>query len=208
MSAASRAPRSRRVLTRRLSLTASAAVAALLLTACGEGNGGTTQSGSGANYVAGKDGIATVDKGERKDAPAIGGETLDGATFDLADHKGKVVVVNVWGSWCAPCRAEAPNLVKVAKDTADQGVQFVGINTRDSNKGPALAFEKDYEVGYPSLYDPQGKQILRFPRGSLSPQAIPSTVVIDRDGKIAARTLQAVSEKQLRAMIDPVLAEK
>ncbi|KPC90282.1 redoxin domain-containing protein, partial [Streptomyces sp. NRRL F-6602] len=71
MSAASRAPRSRRVLTRRLSLTASAAVAALLLTACGEGNGGTTQSGSGANYVAGKDGIATVDKGERKDAPAI-----------------------------------------------------------------------------------------------------------------------------------------
>ncbi|ALM40830.1 TlpA family protein disulfide reductase [Streptomyces albidoflavus] len=208
MSAASRAPRSRRVLTRRLSLTASAAVAALLLTACGEGNGGTTQSGSGANYVAGKDGIATVDKGERKDAPAIGGETLDGATFDLADHKGKVVVVNVWGSWCAPCRAEAPNLVKVAEDTADQGVQFVGINTRDSNKGPALAFEKDYEVGYPSLYDPQGKQILRFPRGSLSPQAIPSTVVIDRDGKIAARTLQAVSEKQLRAMIDPVLAEK
>ncbi|MBO1286792.1 TlpA family protein disulfide reductase [Streptomyces sampsonii] len=208
MSAASRAPRSRRVLTRRLSLTASAAVAALLLTACGEGNGGTTQSGSGANYVAGKDGIATVDKGERKDAPAIGGETLDGATFDLADHKGKVVVVNVWGSWCAPCRAEAPNLVKVAEDTADQGVQFVGINTRDSNKGPALAFEKDYEVGYPSLYDPQGKQILRFPRGSLSPQAIPSTVVIDRDGKIAARTLQAVSEKQLRAMIAPVLAEK
>lgn len=208
MSAASRDPRSRRVLTRRLSLTASAAVAALLLTACGEGNGGTTQSGSGANYVAGKDGIATVDKGERKDAPAIGGETLDGATFDLADHKGKVVVVNVWGSWCAPCRAEAPNLVKVAEDTADQGVQFVGINTRDSNKGPALAFEKDYEVGYPSLYDPQGKQILRFPRGSLSPQAIPSTVVIDRDGKIAARTLQAVSEKQLRAMIDPVLAEK
>ncbi|MEU6112487.1 TlpA disulfide reductase family protein [Streptomyces albidoflavus] len=208
MSAASRAPRSRRVLTRRLSLTASAAVAALLLTACGEGNGGTTQSGSGANYVAGKDGIATVDKGERKDAPAIGGETLDGSTFDLADHKGKVVVVNVWGSWCAPCRAEAPNLVKVAEDTADQGVQFVGINTRDSNKGPAIAFEKDYEVGYPSLYDPQGKQILRFPRGSLSPQAIPSTVVIDRDGKIAARTLQAVSEKQLRAMIDPVLAEK
>ncbi|MEU0637216.1 TlpA disulfide reductase family protein [Streptomyces albidoflavus] len=208
MSAASRAPRSRRVLTRRLSLTASAAVAALLLTACGEGNGGTTQSGSGANYIAGKDGIATVDKGERKDAPAISGETLDGATFDLADHKGKVVVVNVWGSWCAPCRAEAPNLVKVAEDTADQGVQFVGINTRDSNKGPAIAFEKDYEVGYPSLYDPQGKQILRFPRGSLSPQAIPSTVVIDRDGKIAARTLQAVSEKQLRAMIDPVLAEK
>ncbi|ESP98499.1 Thiol-disulfide oxidoreductase ResA [Streptomyces sp. ADI96-15] len=208
MSAASRAPRSRRVLTRRLSLTASAAVAALLLTACGEGNGGTAQSGSGANYVAGKDGIAKVDKEERKDAPALGGETLDGSTFDLADHKGKVVVVNVWGSWCAPCRAEAPNLVKVAEDTAGQGVQFVGINTRDSNKGPAIAFEKDYEVGYPSLYDPQGKQILRFPRGSLSPQAIPSTVVIDRDGKIAARTLQAVSEKQLRAMIDPVLAEK
>ncbi|KIX70580.1 redoxin domain-containing protein [Streptomyces sp. MBRL 601] len=207
MSAARRAPRSRRVLTRRLSLTASAAVAALLLTACGEGDGGTAQSGSGANYVAGKDGIAVVDKGERKDAPAIGGETLDGSTFDLADHKGKVVVVNVWGSWCPPCRAEAPHLVKVAEDTADQGVEFVGINTRDANKGPALAFEKDYEVGTRACTT-RSKQILRFPRGSLSPQAIPSTVVIDRDGKIAARTLQAVSEKQLRAMIDPVLAEK
>ncbi|MFD4988086.1 TlpA family protein disulfide reductase [Streptomyces sp. NPDC058374] len=208
MSAACRVPRSRRVLSRRLALTASAAVAALLLTACGEGDGGSAQSGSGANYVAGKDGVSEVAKGDRKDAPEIKGETLDGGTFDLADHQGEVVVVNVWGSWCAPCRAEAPNLVKVAADTADQGVQFVGINTRDPNKGPAVAFEKDYEVEYPSLYDPQGKQILRFPRGSLSPQAIPSTVVIDRDGKIAARTLQAVSEKQLRAMIDPVLAEK
>ncbi|NEC11344.1 TlpA family protein disulfide reductase [Streptomyces sp. SID8014] len=208
MSAARRAPRSRRVLTRRLSLTAGAAVGALLLTACGEGDGGTTQSGSGANFVAGKDGISKVAKGERKEAPRLRGETLDGGTFDLADHRGKVVVVNVWGSWCAPCRAEAPNLAKVAEDTADQGVQFVGLNTRDFNKGPAVAFEKDYEVEYPSIYDPQGKQILRFPRGSLSPQAIPSTVVIDRDGKIAARTLQAVSEKQLRSMIDPVLAEK
>ncbi|WP_436737407.1 TlpA family protein disulfide reductase [Streptomyces sp. BBFR102] len=208
MSVALRVPRARRVLVRRLSLTTSAAVAALLLTACGAGDAGSAQSGSGANYVAGKDGVSKVAKGERKDAPEIKGETLDGGTFDLADHKGKVVVVNVWGSWCAPCRAEAPNLVKVAADTADQGVQFVGINTRDPNKGPAVAFEKDYEVAYPSLYDPQGKQILRFPRGSLSPQAIPSTVVIDRDGKIAARTLQAVSEKQLRAMIDPILAEK
>lgn len=90
--------------------------------------------------------------------------------------------MNVWGSWCPPCRAEAPHFAKVAKETKAKGVEFVGINTRDANKGPALAFEKDYEIGYPSLYDPVSKLIVNgFPKGSLNPQAIPSTIVLDRE---------------------------
>ncbi|MFF3910765.1 TlpA family protein disulfide reductase [Streptomyces sp. NPDC001848] len=211
MSAACRAPqrlnrtrsRSRR---RAVLATAGAAVAALALSACG--SGGTSGGSGNTNFILGKDGIATVEKGRRAGAPDLSGTTIDGKKLDVADYKGKVVVINVWGSWCPPCRAEAPNFVKVAKDTASKGVQFVGINTRDTSTGPARAFEQQYGVPYPSLYDPTGKLMLRFKKGTLNPQAIPSTLIIDRDGKIAARTLQALTEDKLREMLDPVVAEK
>ncbi|MEU6274396.1 TlpA disulfide reductase family protein [Streptomyces populi] len=186
--------------------TAGAALAALLLSACG--SGGTSGGGGGNNFVKGKDGISTVAKGSRDAAPDLSGKTVDGKQIDVADYKGKVVVLNVWGSWCPPCRAETPNLVKVAKETAAKGVQFVGINTRDGSIALPQAFEKEKGVPYPSLYDPTGKLMLRFKKGTLNPQTIPSTIVIDRDGKIAARTLQALSEDKLHEMLDPVLAEK
>ncbi|MBK3569332.1 MULTISPECIES: TlpA disulfide reductase family protein [unclassified Streptomyces] len=200
MSAASRA-RSRAVLS-----TAGVAVAALVLSACS--SGGTSGGSGNTNFITGSDGIATVKKGDRQAAPDLSGKTIDGKTLDTADYKGKVLVVNVWGSWCSPCRAEADNLVQVAKATADKDVQFVGLNTRDTSTEPAVAFEKKYAVPYPSLYDPTGKLMLRFKKGTLNPQAIPSTIVIDRDGKIAARALQALSEEKLREMLDPVIAEK
>ncbi|MBC7274569.1 TlpA family protein disulfide reductase [Streptomyces broussonetiae] len=210
MSAASRAPqrsnRPRRTRRRVLPLAAGAAVAALVLTACS--TGGTSGGGGDTGFVAGSDGIDTVAKGERTAAPELSGETVEGGQLDVADHKGKVVVLNIWGSWCSPCRAEAKNLQTVYDDTKDQGVEFVGINTRDSNTSKARAFEEEFGITYPSLYDPTGKLMLRFEKGTLNPQAIPSTLVIDRDGKIAARTLQALSEKKLREMLDPVLAEK
>jgi peroxiredoxin len=207
MSAACRAEqRSNRTRSRAVLVTAGAAVAALVLSACG--SGGTSGGSGNSNFVAGKDGISTVAKGSRAAAPDLSGKTVDGKQLDLADYKGKVVVLNVWGSWCPPCRAEAPNFVKVAKDTAAQGVQFVGINTRDASTSLARAFEKEFGVTYPSLYDPTGKLMLRFKRGTLNPQTIPSTLIIDRDGKIAARTLQALSEEKLREMLKPVLAEK
>jgi peroxiredoxin len=209
MSAACRTPqRLNRTRSRRRAAlaTAGAAVAALVLSACS--SGGTSGGSGNTNFITGKDGIATVKKGERAAAPDLSGPTIDGKQLDVADYKGKVVVINVWGSWCPPCRAEASNFVKVAQETADKGVQFVGINTRDTSTQPARAFEKQYGVPYPSLYDPTGKLMLRFKQGTLNPQAIPSTLVIDRDGKIAARTLQALSEDKLRAMLAPVLAEK
>ncbi|MGV9248471.1 TlpA family protein disulfide reductase [Streptomyces sp. NPDC003710] len=211
MSAACRAPqrlnRTRSRSRRRAALaTAGAAVAALVLSACS--SGGTSGGSGNTNFITGKDGIATVKKGERAAAPDLSGTTIDGKKLDVADYKGKVVVINVWGSWCPPCRAEATNFVKVAKDSADKGVQFVGINTRDTSTEPARAFEKQYGVTYPSLYDPTGKLMLRFKKGTLNPQAIPSTLVLDRDGKIAARTLQPLSEEKLHEILDPVLAEK
>ncbi|WP_326579150.1 TlpA family protein disulfide reductase [Streptomyces sp. NBC_00481] len=187
-------------------LSAGAAALALTLSACA--GGGIEGGGGGTGFITGSDGIATVKKGDRDTAPDLSGKTIDGDELDLSSYKGKIIVLNVWGSWCAPCRAEAPNLAKVSADLADEGVQFVGINTRDTSTRPAVAFEEQYKVDYPSLYDPTGKLLLRFEKGSLNPQLIPSTLVIDRDGKLAARTQQALSEEKLRRMLKPILAEK
>ncbi|MFE0099411.1 TlpA family protein disulfide reductase [Streptomyces sp. NPDC059009] len=187
-------------------LTAGAAVAALTLSACG--SGGTSGGSGNTNFVTGTDGLSTVKKSARTPGPKIEGTTLEGKHLDIADYKGKVVVLNVWGSWCPPCRAEAPNFAKVANETKAKGVEFVGINTRDNDKGPALAFEKAKDIPYPSLHDPMGKLMLRFPRGTLNPNFIPSTIVLDRDGRVAARSQQPLDAEKLHKMIDPLIAEK
>ncbi|MEU2873979.1 TlpA disulfide reductase family protein [Streptomyces olivoreticuli] len=200
-----RRPESRR---RTTLLAACTALAALTLTACGSGD--HPKSGGQTQFVQGTGGVSVVnDKGARQNAPDLSGKTLEGKELDVAkDYKGKVVVLNVWGSWCSPCRGEAKNLVTVANDYKDKGVQFVGINTRDTDPAPALRFEKEFEVPYPSLYDSGGQLLLRFPKGSLSPQSIPSTVFVDRNGKIAARAIKALTEDELRKTLDPLVAEK
>ncbi|MFD8449833.1 TlpA family protein disulfide reductase [Streptomyces coelicoflavus] len=190
---------------RTVALTGLVAAGALALSAC---SGGQTSS-DGGGFVTANGGIGTVARGERQAPNALKGETLQGKPLDVASLKGEVVVMNVWGSWCPPCRAEAPNFVKVAAETKEKGVSFVGINTRDTNRGAAIAFENDYSVNYPSLYDPTGEILLRgFPKGSLNAQTIPSTIILDRDGKIAARALQPLTEEKLRKMIDPLIAER
>lgn len=208
----SRAPRRRRSTSgRALLLTGVTLVGAITLTACGDTGGGSKPSGSsGGNYVTGASGVSTVARGKRTDAPKLDGATVDGKTLDTTALKGKVVVLNVWGSWCPPCRAEAPYFSQVSKELADAGkdVAFVGINVRDNSTQSARSFEENFGITYPSLYDPDGKLMLRFPKGTLNPQSIPSTIVLDKDGRIAARTLVAINDKQLRAMIDPLLAEK
>ncbi|WP_327710488.1 TlpA family protein disulfide reductase [Streptomyces sp. NBC_00464] len=198
-----RAPRRRFTL---LAAPAAAAALALTLTACSSDS--QTGGGGDTNFVTGKGGIATAAKGDRVEAPKLDGESLDGKKLDLADYKGKVIVLNAWGSWCAPCRLESKYFTKVAKATEDQGVQFVGVNTRDTERAQAVSFEKDYGVTYPSFYDPTGKLLLRFPKGTFRLQSIPSTVVIDRDGKLAARFVGGINDTQLREMIDPLIAEK
>lgn len=206
----SRAPRRRSSSGRALLLTAATVAGVMTLTSCGDSGGGSKAAGSGGNYVTGPSGIAKVAKGERDEAPKLDGETVDGKTLDTTTLKGKVVVLNVWGSWCPPCRAEAPSFAKVSKELADAGkdVAFVGINTRDTSTQNAQAFEETYGITYPSLYDPSGKLMLRFPKGTLNPNAIPSTIIIDKEGRIAARTLAPVGEEHLRSLIDPILAEQ
>ncbi|MDT0343420.1 TlpA family protein disulfide reductase [Streptomyces litchfieldiae] len=184
---------------------AGAVTGALVLTACSGDQAGP--SGGDTNIVQGTGEVTQVAAGERDQAPDLSGETVDGEQVALSDYRGQVVVINIWGSWCPPCIAEADDFVRVAEATAEQDVQFLGINTRDRSRDNAASFERTHGVPYPSLYDPDGRLLLEFPRGSLNPQAIPSTLIIDREGRIAARALTPLSEEQLRDALDPVIAE-
>jgi thiol-disulfide isomerase/thioredoxin len=185
---------------------AGVAAGALVLAGCGSTD---TGSASGkTNFVQGNGEITKIPEGKRKPAPDISGKTVDGRTISLSDYKNKIIVLNVWGSWCSPCRAEAPHLAKVARETKDEGVQFVGINTRDNTPANPQAFERRFDIPYPSFFDPDGKLILKFPRNSLSLQAIPSTVILDRDHRIAVRALTSLDEHQLHKALKPLIAEK
>ncbi len=129
---------------------------------------------------------------DEREAPGpVEGETLQGDPVSLDDLAGKVVVLNVWGSWCAPCVKEAPLLAEVAGELEGDDVAFLGINTRDPSTDPAIAFERRFEIPYPSIYDPSGRTMLAF-SGVLPPSAIPSTLVIDAEGRVAARILGEV----------------
>ena len=174
------------------------AAAALALTACS----GAEADSSGSGFVGGDGSIVVIDSDDRRPAPALVGTTLDGESYSLADDRGDIVVLNVWASWCAPCRAEAPELQEVWTDVQDDGVQFIGLNTRDANVA-AQRFVETMGLTFPSIQDTDGRLQLLF-ADSLPPQAIPSTLVIDREGRVAARMLGKVSAATLRGVIDEV----
>lgn len=156
--------------------------------------------------MAGDGSIVVLDEAQRTPAPDLVGTTLDGEEFRLSDHRGEVVVLNVWASWCAPCRAEAPTLAAAAAELADRGVLFVGLDTRDSDAS-ARAFIDRFDITYPNVIDRDGRLQLLF-SDSLPPQAIPSTLVVDRQGRVAGRVLGKASDSTLRALIEPLLAEE
>lgn len=135
------------------------------------------------------------------------GRALDGSALDLHRFAGRVVVVNVWGSWCGPCRGEAYALARVARSTAAQGVQFVGVDVRDPSREAADAFVEKFGIPYPSLEATADTGPLLALQGIL-PVDPPGTLVIDAQGRIAARAVGAVTEQQLRDLLDPVLAER
>ena len=180
------------------------AVALLALAGCSSavGDAGAPDKG----YISG-DGSVTVTAADKRGAPeSFRGKTLDGASFDVADHRGDVVVVNFWASWCPPCIVEAPGLQHVWTDYQSRGVQFVGVDVGD-NRAAAQAHDRRFDVTYPSIEDPAGRLLLAF-RGTLTPSSRPSTLVLDRDGRVAARVLGKVDASTLRDLVDDVLAEK
>ncbi|MFF5757440.1 TlpA family protein disulfide reductase [Streptomyces longwoodensis] len=180
--------------------------AALVLAACGTNATSGSSDAKKAAASSAQQGLTQYPAGMRPAAPMLNGKTITGDRLDLADLRGKVIVLNVWGSWCAPCRGEAPALKKVSDETRDLGVRFVGINTRD-NDAAAKAFERNYAITYPSFRDPDGKLLLGF-NGRIPLSAIPSTVFIDREGRIAARIIGPTTYTTLSELVKEIAAEK
>ncbi|MDT0300544.1 TlpA family protein disulfide reductase [Streptomonospora wellingtoniae] len=193
----------------RVRVLAAAAVAVSLAAGCAQS--GTAQSGSGGDaredrYVAGDGSSTAFRPGDREPVPEVSGETLGGDPVSLADYRGDVLVLNFWASWCGPCRSEVPVLNEVHSENKDAGVAFLGVNIKD-NRAAAKAFEENQDVEYPSLYDQPGKVAQAF-RDTVPPAAIPSTLVVDRQGRIAARVIGETSYNELSDLVEPVAAEK
>ncbi|WP_248580178.1 TlpA disulfide reductase family protein [Nocardioides sp. InS609-2] len=173
----------------------------LVLTGC------NSMSGTGdKGYVTGDGRVEQVDPTDRDDPINLRGEDLDGNPVDLADQRGQVVVINVWGSWCPPCRAEMPDLVAAANESGN-AASYLGINIRDASADQSKAFVRNFEVPFPSIYSPDGKALLAF-YGTLTPRSIPSTVVLDRKGRVAASIIGSIPSTQtLTDLVDEVAAE-
>jgi thiol-disulfide isomerase/thioredoxin len=172
-----------------------ALAALLLLTGCSNGGASKAQE----SFIAGSGAVTKIKVGDRIDAPKISGMTLTGSNFTFTP--GKVAVVNVWASWCSPCRAEEPTLSALSRTFPD--VQFIGILTRD-NPVNAEAFVRKRGTPYPTLID---DSILVGFRKSLPANAIPTTVIIDRNGRVAARISGGVTVASLTQLIEEVSAE-
>jgi len=154
---------------------------------------------SNGAYDSSKPGLAIYPAGKRTAAPKLQGTTLDEDPFTLSQLTGNIVVLNVWGSWCAPCRAEAPDLAAISTETEVRGVRFVGIDVRD-NPSAARAFERNYAITYPSFDDQDGLVLAQF-TGIVPVSAVPSTLVVDRNGIIRARVVGRVEGTTLRGLI-------
>ncbi|MFJ3437712.1 TlpA family protein disulfide reductase [Streptomyces cyaneofuscatus] len=142
---------------------------------------------------------------DRPAMPELSGERVDGdGQVSLKALRGKVVVVNAWASWCAPCRAEAPGLSRVHEELQAKGLRVVGVNANVSVEA-ARSFEKDAALVYPSLHDPQGRQLLRLPKGLVSTVGYPFTIIVDPEGRVAAARIGAIGEAELKKLVTPLL---
>lgn len=180
-------------------------VLVLLLAGCtGRTGTGNPATGPQQNSVSNlPSGVFPVD--DREPAPALSGRTLGGEDLDLSTLRGQVVVLNFWASWCAPCIAEARNLNSVFAQTKALGVAFVGIDIKD-DRTKAQAFERKHQVAYPSLFDPEGRLLLKF--AGKAPQQPPTTLILDREGRVAARFLSAVTMTQLLGPVQVLANER
>jgi peroxiredoxin len=163
-------------------------------------------SGDSKNYIAGDGTVTEIEPESRQGAVDFTGTTAEGDSVSQADYAGQVVVLNFWYASCAPCRVEAPELAKLSAKYEGEGASFLGVNVRDQAP-QAISFEKNYGIEYPSVIDTDGALQLAF-SGEVSPNAVPTTLVIDKQGRVAARILGQVSEPSiLDTLIRDAIAE-
>ncbi|ANF32306.1 alkyl hydroperoxide reductase [Leifsonia xyli] len=198
-----------RVRSRILGIGAAVIVAAFALSGCTANDSLANQyrSGNGQNYIAGDGTVSEYAAGNRGEPVSFTGKLQNGDTVTSKDYAGKVLVVNFWYAGCPPCRVEAPDLQSLSEKYAAQGVGFLGVNLYDSVQ-TAASFEKDKGVTYPSVLDRDtGSVLLAFSK-TVPPKATPTTLVVDKEGRVAARILGAIPDKSiLDTLISDAVAE-
>ncbi len=182
-------------------------LALLVTTACSTGDDAVV-TGSEFQFVAPNGQVRIrYDAADRKVVRGLTGPDVltDGRKVSLDDYAGKVVVVNIWGSWCGPCRTEAPELQKVQNETGAEGVQVLGIAVKESSAEPPRDFMKDRKLTYPSIYDESGRTLLAFK--GLPPNTVPATIVLDKQHRVAAVFLESLIATDLVPLVKELAAE-
>lgn len=193
---------------RNVTALALAAALSLSLSSCANDSlADQFRAGDNKNYIAGDGTVSEFADANRGEPIAWSGVTESGGLLKSDQLKGVIVVMNFWYAGCAPCRAEAPDLVEVNNMFVGKNVQFVGVNVRDTAE-TARAFDRNFGITWPSIIDAQsGSAVLAF-TGVVTPQAVPTTLVIDRKGRVAARVLGQIEKSTLKALIQRVVDEK
>lgn len=194
---------------KRVLLSAAAAVAALtLLAGCSSDpladqySAGTTK-----NYISGEGTVSEIAPADREAPVSFTGETDSGETVSSDDYAGEVLVLNFWYAGCPPCRVEAPDLEKLNASFAGEGVSFLGVNVRDQ-AAQSLSFAEEFGITYPSVMDADDGNLLLAFSGTVAPNAVPTTLVIDKEGRVASRILGGIEgTSNLRTLINDTLAE-
>lgn len=182
-----------------------AVTSALGVAGCATGIDASTPASNGQSFVAGSPGTTVFKTGTGPVAPPVRGPAVGGGALALTAYRGHVVVLNFWGSWCTPCREEAPGLSALATRFKASGVRFLGIDIRDS-PASAKAFMNDFRITYPSLNDPGDNLALDF-RNTVPPSGIPTTLVISPSGRISARVIGEASYNGLKSLIQRAAAK-
>jgi thiol-disulfide isomerase/thioredoxin len=182
-----------------------AATALLLLAGCSTGHSAVDVNNGGEfRFVAGTPAGSVIPVEDRAAGPSFSGTLLGGGRFASSSLRGKVAVINFWGSWCPPCRVETPEFQQVYASDRARGVEFVGVNVKDDRQ-LAQAFLTSKGITFPSLFDPRGEVALAF--RDYPANAIPSTIVLDQAGRVAAVYTAAVTQQDLRTVLDDVVRE-
>lgn len=195
---------------KRFALAAVSAVAVLALIGCASNDdlAAQYQDGVDTGFVSGDGSVVSIAPADRGEVVQFSGMATDGEAREWGEYLGDVVVINFWYAGCPPCRAEAPDLVEVANAYANQGVRFLGVNTRD-DLAQALMFEEEFSIPFPSILDKQNDAaVQRAFAGAVPLNAVPTTLVLDREGRVAHRVLgQIASASMLETMVKETLAE-
>lgn len=178
---------------------------AVALAGCASSDGLAERYGTGQGYVSGDGAYLEIPPAERGAPVEFSGPTVDGGTLGSADLAGSVAVVNFWYAGCPPCRLEAPDLAALSEELDD--VPFIGINVYDT-ADVARTFDEEYGIGYPSILDVASGSVQLAFAGSVAPNAVPTTIVLDREGRVAARISGLLRDPAiLRTMVETVQAE-